>query len=51
MSKAISEAKFKLYTVGTRPSPHVLFFNEICWFSDLDENVSGTVIFDKDDQD
>jgi len=48
MAKRISKSRFDIYTIGTRTSGSILF-QEISWWSDLDETVLGTVALDRTD--
>lgn len=48
MAKRISKSRFDIFTIGTRTSGSILF-QEISWWSDLDEKVIGTVAQDRTD--
>lgn len=48
--KQISEEKFKAYVGLTKLSYGELFWQEICWFSNKQENILGVIIFDFSDE-
>ncbi|MGB0747133.1 MAG: hypothetical protein ACPGO3_00160 [Magnetospiraceae bacterium] len=51
MTKALSQARFDLYALGTRQSMTRLYSEELSYWSDLDETVIGAVIRDLVDDD
>ncbi len=51
MAKKISKERFNIYAIGTRLSTTRLIGEELSWWSDLDEDVIGTVIMDYHDKD
>lgn len=51
MTKSITQARFNLFTIGTRDSRAYYLYEELTYWSDLDENVIGVVIQDRVDND
>lgn len=51
MTKAISQTLFDLLAIGTRMAMTRFTSEELSWWSDLDGNILGTVIFDRTDKD